>query len=191
MWRPRSLIIQAKYGTFAATDLLDEKGEAMRKTLMALAAVATLAVSAVAACPPTRSAVSARSCCRHHRRRHRRRRAGWPRLLLRPGLLLRSRLRLLRRSGLCRRPRLLWRLRLAAAAFLGRLWLAGSPRAGLRLIPFIFVKQPPGNRAFSGEPCEKWPEKTFFSAQSAGGDVYFGLTVVRFPARRPAFESGV
>jgi hypothetical protein len=30
-------------------DLLDEKGEAMRKTLMALAAVVTLAVSAVAA----------------------------------------------------------------------------------------------------------------------------------------------
>ena len=38
------------------------------------------------------------------------------------------------RPGLCRR-RLLWRLRLAAAAFLGRLWLADSPRAGLRLIP--------------------------------------------------------
>jgi hypothetical protein len=48
MWRPRSLIIQAKYGIFAATDLLDEKGEAMRKTLMALAAVATLAISAAA-----------------------------------------------------------------------------------------------------------------------------------------------
>jgi len=48
MWRPRSLIIQAKYGTFAATDLLDEKGRAMRKTLMALAGVATLAISAVA-----------------------------------------------------------------------------------------------------------------------------------------------
>jgi hypothetical protein len=42
------LIIQAKYGTFTVTDLLDEKGEAMRKTLMALAAVATLAISAVA-----------------------------------------------------------------------------------------------------------------------------------------------
>jgi hypothetical protein len=55
MWQPRSLIIQAKCGTFAATDfsirypLLNEKGEAMRKTLMALAAVATLAISAVAA----------------------------------------------------------------------------------------------------------------------------------------------
>src|SRR5712671_3846187 len=54
MWRVRSLIIQAKYGTLAAgtlsqLSLLHEKGEAMRKTLMALAAVATLAVSAVAA----------------------------------------------------------------------------------------------------------------------------------------------
>jgi hypothetical protein len=48
MWRHRSLIIQGKYGTFAATDLLEEKGEVMRKTLMALAAIATLAVSAVA-----------------------------------------------------------------------------------------------------------------------------------------------
>ena len=33
----------------ALLSLLNEKGEAMRKTLMALAAVATLAVSAVAA----------------------------------------------------------------------------------------------------------------------------------------------
>src|SRR5260221_7310207 len=58
IWRPRSLIIQAKCGTFAATDRLsatpapDEKGDAMKKTLMALAAVATLAVSAVAAPAP-------------------------------------------------------------------------------------------------------------------------------------------
>jgi hypothetical protein len=43
------LIIQPKYGTFEATGLLHWKGEAMRKTLMALAAVATLAISAVAA----------------------------------------------------------------------------------------------------------------------------------------------
>jgi hypothetical protein len=48
MWRLRSLIIQGKYGSFTATDVLDEKGEVMRKTLMALAAIATLAVSAVA-----------------------------------------------------------------------------------------------------------------------------------------------
>jgi hypothetical protein len=47
MWRPRSLIIQGKHGTFAATNV-DEKGEAMRKTLMALAAIATLAISAAA-----------------------------------------------------------------------------------------------------------------------------------------------
>src|ERR1700732_611242 len=46
MWRRRSLIIQGKYGSFVATDVLDEKGEVMRKTLMALAAIATLAVSA-------------------------------------------------------------------------------------------------------------------------------------------------
>src|SRR5260370_17709552 len=57
MWQVRSLIIQAKCGTFAAgtlskLSLLHEKGEAMRKPLMALAAVATLAVSAVAAPAP-------------------------------------------------------------------------------------------------------------------------------------------
>jgi hypothetical protein len=58
MWQSRSLIIQAKCGIFAATDrpiavlCSHEKGEAMRKTLMALAAVATLAVSAVAAPAP-------------------------------------------------------------------------------------------------------------------------------------------
>jgi hypothetical protein len=58
MWRSRSLIIQAKCGTFAATGSfircpgLDEKGDAMKKTLMAFAAVATLAVSAVAVPAP-------------------------------------------------------------------------------------------------------------------------------------------
>jgi hypothetical protein len=57
MWQVRSLIIQAKCGIFAAgtlrqLSLLHERGEAMRKTLMALAAVATLAVSAVAAPAP-------------------------------------------------------------------------------------------------------------------------------------------
>jgi hypothetical protein len=58
MWQPRSLIIQAKCGTFAASDRFDRcpcwmrKGEAMKKTLMALAAVATLAVSAVVAPAP-------------------------------------------------------------------------------------------------------------------------------------------
>jgi hypothetical protein len=56
MWQSRSLIIQVKCGTFAATEclsavLLNEKGEAMRKTLMALVAVTTLAVSAMAPAP--------------------------------------------------------------------------------------------------------------------------------------------
>jgi hypothetical protein len=54
---PRSLIIQVKCGTFGADGplrplFLLEKGEAMRKTLMAIAAVATLALSAVAAPAP-------------------------------------------------------------------------------------------------------------------------------------------
>ncbi len=54
MRQPRSLIIQEKCGTFDTTErfgscpLLQEKGEAMKKTLMALGAVATLAISAVA-----------------------------------------------------------------------------------------------------------------------------------------------
>src|SRR6202035_642035 len=58
MWRFRSLIVQAECGTLVATGRFircpcsHEKGEAMRKTLMALAAVATLAVSAVAAPAP-------------------------------------------------------------------------------------------------------------------------------------------
>jgi hypothetical protein len=50
--RPRSLIIQGEYETFALAERylprLNEKGEAMRKQLMAIAAVATLAVSAMA-----------------------------------------------------------------------------------------------------------------------------------------------
>jgi hypothetical protein len=57
MWRSRSLIVQAKCGTFAGTECFlaiwfREKGNAMKRTLMALAAVATLAVSAVAAPAP-------------------------------------------------------------------------------------------------------------------------------------------
>jgi hypothetical protein len=68
MWRLRSLIIQAEYGTFALTERLIhcrcsfrplssliQKGEAMKKTLMALAAVATLAISAVAAPAPAQA----------------------------------------------------------------------------------------------------------------------------------------
>jgi hypothetical protein len=58
IWRFRSLIIQAECGTLAAQTALFamfavlEKGEAMKKTLMALAAVSTLAVSAVVAPAP-------------------------------------------------------------------------------------------------------------------------------------------
>jgi hypothetical protein len=54
MWRSRSLIIQAEYGTFVPRDRFVRcpcpitKGDVMKKKLMALAAVATLAVSAVA-----------------------------------------------------------------------------------------------------------------------------------------------
>jgi hypothetical protein len=42
----RSLIVQGKYGTLASID--HQKGEAMKKTLMALGAAAALTVSAVA-----------------------------------------------------------------------------------------------------------------------------------------------
>jgi hypothetical protein len=60
IWQLCSLIIQAECGTFAGIDrfiscpcsMRNEKGDAMRKTLMALAAVATLAVSAVAVPAP-------------------------------------------------------------------------------------------------------------------------------------------
>src|SRR4029077_7231646 len=53
-----SLIVQAKYGTLAATDILIRcrslhgTGDASKKTLMAVAAVVTLAVSAVAVPAP-------------------------------------------------------------------------------------------------------------------------------------------
>ena len=93
MWQLRSLIIQVKCGTFAATEclsavLLHEKGEAMRKTLMALAAVATLAVSAVAArACPCATGSRRRHRRRADRRRHRRRRDCIAERLLRPGLL--------------------------------------------------------------------------------------------------------
>ena len=57
MWQLHSLIIQAKCETFRCDTglnqvLLNEKGLAMRKTLMALAAVTTLALAAVAAPAP-------------------------------------------------------------------------------------------------------------------------------------------
>ena len=55
----RSLIIQAEYGTLQARQIANarcpcprEKGEVMKKTLLALCAAATLAVSAVAGPPP-------------------------------------------------------------------------------------------------------------------------------------------
>ena len=53
MGRLRSLIVQVKYGTFSGETALfavsfNKKGNAMRKTLVALATVATLAVSAAA-----------------------------------------------------------------------------------------------------------------------------------------------
>jgi hypothetical protein len=63
----RSLIVQVKCGTFAMTDCYrlswaqqqsrktQEKGEAMKKTMMALAAAATLAVSALAAPAPAQA----------------------------------------------------------------------------------------------------------------------------------------
>jgi hypothetical protein len=60
MGQRRSLIIQVECGTFVGDGPLDplfllEKGEAMRKTLMAIAAIATLAVSAVAAPAPAQA----------------------------------------------------------------------------------------------------------------------------------------
>jgi hypothetical protein len=61
MWHIRSLIVQAKCGTFIVTGrfirrpLPDQKGDAMKKTLMALAAVATLAVSTLAAPAPAQA----------------------------------------------------------------------------------------------------------------------------------------
>jgi hypothetical protein len=64
MGQRRSLIIQVKCGTFGGDGPLrplsllteiTEKGEAMRKTLMAIAAIATLAVSAAATPAPAQA----------------------------------------------------------------------------------------------------------------------------------------
>ncbi len=97
----------------------------MKKKLMALAAVATLAVSAMAL-PQAAEARGGRIA------------AGVAAGLIGGALWIWAwllwiwaRLRLLWRPGLCR-GRL---LRLAATAFLGRLWLASAPGACLRLSP--------------------------------------------------------
>ena len=113
-----------------------EKGEAMKKTLMALVAVATLAVSAVAVPAPAQAQRGVA--------------AGVAAGLIGgaivggaiasqngyygPGYYAPPRL-LWRRPGLCRRSRLRPGLLLAAPALLGRLWLAGPQRPGLRLDP--------------------------------------------------------
>src|ERR1700712_3660341 len=57
MRRLHSLIIQAKYETFRAgrarsAENMYERGEAMKRTLMAVAAAATLAISSLAAPAP-------------------------------------------------------------------------------------------------------------------------------------------
>ena len=60
----------------------------------------------------------------------------------------------------------LWRLLLAASAFLGRLWLAHSQRAGLRLSPFTLrlnQHRHSRKRRVSGDAPINWPEKTVFS----------------------------
>ena len=61
-------------------------------------------------------------------------------------------------------------LRLAAAARLGRLWLAGSQRPGLLLIPFTFIKSSATSRKTIGFQWigALWPEKTFFSGYRQG-----------------------
>ena len=83
IWRSPFIDHSSEVWNFGCRFASDEKGEAMRKTLMALAAAAAVALSATAARPrPTR--FRRWPGCRGHRRRHRRRRAGRPRLL-RPG----------------------------------------------------------------------------------------------------------
>jgi hypothetical protein len=56
---------------------------------------------------------------------------------------------------------------LAATAFLGRLWLAVSPRPGLRLNPFTFIKTDPASPETVqnlGVLLKVGLKKTFFSA---------------------------
>ena len=155
--RVRSLIIQAKCGTFAATDLslslLHEKGEAMKKTLMALGAVATLAVSAVAAPLPPQAqrgvaagvaagliggAIVGGAIASQN--------GYYGAGLLRPGL------RLLRRPGLCRRARL--PAASGSGSGSGTAMAGGSAASGSATeSPFIFItnlRRRPGNTAFPG-----------------------------------------
>ena len=139
----------------------------MKKTLMALAAVATLAVSAVR-CRPAHAqrgvaagvaagliggAIVGGAIASHAITV-----GPW---LLWPGLWL------LRRPGLCRRSRL-WRLLLATPALLGRLWLAGPQRPGLRLSPFTFIKSRRHSRktAVFRDALIIGQKKPFFSANS-------------------------
>ena len=99
----------------------------MTKTLTALAAAATLGIAAVAAPQPAEAAARWRDRRRHHRRTGRRRHhrsAAAQRALLRPTA---------RAITLTLRPGLLRRLLLDPPAGLGRLGLARSTRAGLRL----------------------------------------------------------
>ena len=168
----RSLIIQVKYGTFAATERLSavlcshEKGEAMKKTLMALGCRRRFGCFGCGGPGPRPGATR---CCRRRRRRidrrrHRRRRDRFAERLLRPGLLC------ARATMAAARPMspipATARLLLAAPALLGRLWLAGSQRQGLRLSrSFTFIKSDhdvPENARFSGTSVTLWPEKTVF-----------------------------
>ena len=146
IWRFRSLIIQAECGTLAAQTALFamfavlEKGEAMKKTLMALAAVSTLAVSAVVAPAPAHAQRGVGAAI-----------AGGliggaivggalagpgytvPAIMVRAMAITAARPMSLIPVGCY----------LAAAAVLGRLWLAGAQRKGLRLRPFTFIKSTP------------------------------------------------
>jgi len=118
--------------------LLHEKGDAMRKTLMALAAAATLAVTALAAPAPAQAqrgvaagvaagllggaivggAIASQNGYYGPGYYGPGYGYGGPAYVADPDMMF-----------LC----------LAAPALLGRLWLAGSPRQSLRLSPFTFI----------------------------------------------------
>ena len=141
----------------------------MKKSLMALAAVATLAVSAVAVPAPAHAQRGVAAGVA----------AGLIGGAIVGGAIASQNgyyygpgyygpaTAMYGRSRLCRR--LLRPLLLAAPALLGRLWLARPQRPGLRLIPFIFIKSArdvPENAGFPGRCSCSGQKKPLFQATS-------------------------
>ena len=146
-----------------------EKGEAMKKTLMALGCRRHPGGFGRRGARARPCATRRRRRCRRRtdRRRHRRRRDRCRRTAITVPAIM-DPVAITAGYGYVAGPAMSRsRLLLAAAALLGRLWLAGPQRPGLRLIPFTFIKSDAGvpeNGLFSGTLSSDGLKKTVFSA---------------------------